>query len=100
MCNVNNLIITIITHDIAPREPSARRDNRSYSAGSGCDTAAVEGGDRRLKARLWKVESWRSAVEGEEWEAGSLGRNQESKKGKIGERDKTILQQKMRFNGI
>ncbi|KAD3336428.1 hypothetical protein E3N88_31947 [Mikania micrantha] len=34
-CNVNNLIITIITHDIAPREPSARRDNRSYSAGSG-----------------------------------------------------------------
>ncbi|KAD2805512.1 hypothetical protein E3N88_38889 [Mikania micrantha] len=27
MCNVNNLIISIITHDIAPREPSARRGN-------------------------------------------------------------------------
>ncbi|KAD7478287.1 hypothetical protein E3N88_01423 [Mikania micrantha] len=33
----NNLIKSIITHDIAPREPSARRDNRSYPTGSGCD---------------------------------------------------------------
>ncbi|KAD4586629.1 hypothetical protein E3N88_24230 [Mikania micrantha] len=37
MRNVNNLIITIITHDIAPREPSARRGTRSNPAGSGCD---------------------------------------------------------------
>ncbi|KAD5508010.1 hypothetical protein E3N88_15713 [Mikania micrantha] len=34
----NNLIIPIITHDIAPREPSARRGLRSNPAGSGCDT--------------------------------------------------------------
>ncbi|KAD6454532.1 hypothetical protein E3N88_09238 [Mikania micrantha] len=27
MCNVDNLITSIITHDIAPREPSARRGN-------------------------------------------------------------------------
>ncbi|KAD7477199.1 hypothetical protein E3N88_00335 [Mikania micrantha] len=35
MCNVNNLIIPIITLDIAPREPSARRGIRSNRAGSG-----------------------------------------------------------------
>ncbi|KAD4180428.1 hypothetical protein E3N88_29019 [Mikania micrantha] len=35
MCNVNNLIIPIITHDIAPREPSARRGLLSNPAGSG-----------------------------------------------------------------
>ncbi|KAD4385740.1 hypothetical protein E3N88_25909 [Mikania micrantha] len=35
MCDVNNLIIPIITHDIAPREPSARRGSRSNPSGRG-----------------------------------------------------------------
>ncbi|KAD3336797.1 hypothetical protein E3N88_32316 [Mikania micrantha] len=35
----DNLITSIITPDIAPREPSARRGFRSYPAGSGCPRA-------------------------------------------------------------
>ncbi|KAD7479393.1 hypothetical protein E3N88_02529 [Mikania micrantha] len=42
----NNLIILIITHDIAPREPSARRGLRSNPAGSGSGDST---------ARIWRI---------------------------------------------
>ncbi|KAD4179702.1 hypothetical protein E3N88_28293 [Mikania micrantha] len=53
MCNVNNLIITIIIPDIAPREHSARRDTRSSPPARGVTK-------EDLNARL---EEWRLALE-------------------------------------